>query len=88
MSCKVKLLLQSLVYSALQLVGFARVTNEPGVLSQRCTTPASGVLCEILKQLQSECYAYLYHTHTCVSILGMCNKQTAKSHSSAESEII
>ena len=24
------------------LVGFARVTNEPGVLSQRCTTPAFG----------------------------------------------
>ena len=24
------------------MVGFARVTNEPGVLSQRCTTPAFG----------------------------------------------
>ena len=24
------------------LVGFARVTSEPGVLSQRCTTPAFG----------------------------------------------
>ena len=71
-------LLPVLPVDQLFLVGFARVANEPGVLSQRCTTPAFGqsgyavlMVCLIPKPQQ----VGLWLAHFTCTQMGVCWSQ-------------